>query len=304
MSAPTRTRRSKRAAHGEEEHENSERWLLTYADMITLLMVLFIVLFAISQVDQKKFNALKDGLAVGFGAPSPTFDGNTGTIDSGGAQNEPLDLASSVGTGPKDAETQQMAQQVHSAVQAADRARADQQRTAAEKEAAKLAGIERRIHQALVRKGLANSVRFTIDERGLVVTVVTSKVVFAGDLADLLPAGQQILDAISPVLRPLPNSIEVDGNTNQLPVPTVNYPSAWELSASRAASVVRYFIHHQGIAPHRLSAVGFGDQRPLYPPSDPRSVTMNRRVDIVVQSTLSPAARALLPAVAPAQPLK
>jgi chemotaxis protein MotB len=100
-----------------------------------------------------------------------------------------------------------------------------------------------------------------------------------------------------PSLRTLPNSIEVDGHTNQLQVPTVNYPSAWELSTARASTVVRYLVEH-GLAGGRMSASGFAGTRPLIPPSDPRSVTMNRRVDIVVLSNLPPEERALLPAAA------
>src|SRR5881628_2186089 len=78
MSGTSRARGRRRQADHEEEHENHERWLLTYADMITLLMVLFIVLFAISQVDQKKFNQLKDGLAAGFGVQTSVLDGSEG----------------------------------------------------------------------------------------------------------------------------------------------------------------------------------------------------------------------------------
>ncbi len=129
------------------------------------------------------------------------------------------------------------------------------------------------------------------------VTVVTSEVVFAGDRADLLGPGQKILNAITPSLLPLPNNIEVDGNTNQLPVPTVNYPSAWELSTARASAVVRYMISH-GMSENRMSAVGFAGTHPLVPPNDPRSVTMNRRVDIVVLSNQSADVRSLLPSAA------
>src|SRR5512142_1478406 len=87
----------KHRAHEEEEHENHERWLVTYADMLTLLMVLFIVLFALSQVDQKKFNALRNGLATGFGAPPVGFAGTATKIDGSTNESSPLDLASGIG---------------------------------------------------------------------------------------------------------------------------------------------------------------------------------------------------------------
>jgi chemotaxis protein MotB len=130
-----------------------------------------------------------------------------------------------------------------------------------------------------------------------VVTVLTNEVVFAGNRADLKPGGQKILDAIAPALTKLPNSIEVDGNTNQLNARTTFYPSGWELSAARASTTVRYLSAH-GIAKNRMSAVGFSDTKPLIDPSDPRSITMNRRVDIVVLTTLPADQAALLPAAA------
>ena len=183
------------------------------------------------------------------------------------------------------------------AVAAAERATATKQAADVAREIDNLKKVQEEITAALKAKNLDKSVLFSIDQRGLVVTVVTSSVVFAGDRADLLRPGQEILDAVAPAIRALPNSIEVDGHTNQLPVPTVNYPSAWELSTARASTVVRYLIGH-GMAADRMSAAGFAGTRPLIPPSDPRSVTMNRRVDIVVLSTLPPDERALLPAAA------
>jgi chemotaxis protein MotB len=145
--------------------------------------------------------------------------------------------------------------------------------------------IERAISRALARQGMAGAVRFAIDHRGLVVTIITNDLVFPGNSANLLSAGQRIIAAIAPPLRHIPNSIEVDGYTNQVNVSTYPYPSGWELSSARASAVVRFLIT-DGIGEDRLSAVGYSDQHPLYPPSDPRAVTLNRRVEVVVRSTL------------------
>jgi chemotaxis protein MotB len=293
-----RVRRRKAAAHG-EEHVNHERWLVTYADMLTLLMVLFIVMFAMSQVDANKFAQLKEGLAVGFGGPASSFIRDaTPAADSGAADNavSTLDPGLSnpglAGSGGKGSQSNQNEVEKR-AVAAADRAKAETQAAHAVAELHNLKEIEKKINEALKKNGVPGSVLYTIDQRGLVITVLSSSVVFAGDRADLLPGGRQILDAVWPVLQVLPNDIEVDGHTNQLPVPTINYPSAWELSTARASTVVRYLIRH-GMAANRLTAAGFAGTRPLYPPSDPRSVTRNRRVDIVVLSTLSAEERALM----------
>jgi chemotaxis protein MotB len=296
-----------RRKHGEahdEEHENHERWLITYADMLTLLMVLFIVMYAMSQVDKKKFAELADGLKSGFGAKSVAFQDNTAIMDGKGNDTSVVPLNPSVtpnlsagANGAATTATQTDDATAKAAVAAAERATATKQAADAAQEVKNLKQVQEQITTALKAKNLDKSVLFTIDQRGLVVTVVTSSVVFAGDRADLLRPGQEILDAVVPALKALPNNIEVDGHTNQLPVPTVNYPSAWELSTARASTVVRYLIDH-GLATDRMSAAGFAGTRPLLPPSDPRAPTMNRRVDIVVLSGLPADERALMPSAA------
>ena len=288
---------SSRRRHGgghEEEHENHERWLVSYADMMTLLMVLFIVLFAISQVDQQKFEALRDGLAAGFGATTLT-DGGPALLNEVGADAAQVTIDPQIPTSP--GQTGAAAKKaIREAVAAADRARAAARAKAAEAEVAKFEKLQKQITEALKDSRTAAGVRFRVDERGLVVTIVTSSVVFGGDSAVLRDQGRRIIDAIGPVLRATPNSLEVDGHTNQLPVPTRAYPSAWELSTARASAVARYLIDEVGVASSRLSAAGFAGERPLYPPTDPRAPSLNRRVEIVVLSTLPPAERALLPA--------
>src|SRR4029453_3311761 len=99
---------------------------------------------------------------------------------------------------------------------------------------------------------------------------------------------------IGPLVASLPNKIQVDGHTNQLPGGTQNYPSGWELSSARASSVVRYLIDNYPVPGAGRSAAGNPDPRPLYPPSDPRAVTQNRRVEVVVMSSLPADERALL----------
>ncbi len=183
---------------------------------------------------------------------------------------------------------------------AADRARASRDAQAAIKEAENLKKIQEQITKALAEKNLQDNVQFTIDERGLVVTVVTNEIVFEGNRAELRSGGVKILEAIDATLRGLPNKLQVDGHTNQLNVQTSFYPSGWELSTARASAVVRYLAGH-GISPQRLSAAGYSDTRPLIDPKDPRSVTLNRRVDIVVLSGLPAAQRELLPVAAGTQ---
>jgi chemotaxis protein MotB len=262
----------KRGGH-EEEHENSERWMVTYADMLTLLLVLFIVLYAISSVNTSKFQELKTGLASAFknGQPSVLI-GGTGVV---GHDSITLPQASSA----------------NPAAAAAAAAKA-----AATKEVQQFKKIEQSIQSALDGIGKGSAARYSIDQRGLVVTVVTDDLVFAGNSAALESQGQQLISAVAAPLRGITNNIQVDGHTNQQKVSTAPYPTGWELSSARASSVVEYLISHQGISASRLSAVGFSDQKPLIPPSDPLSIKLNRRVDIVVLSKLPAGISSALPA--------
>ena len=284
-----------------EEHVNHERWLVSYADMLTLLFVLFVVLYSMSDVNMKKFAQLASGLSAGFGAQSVAFQGQAGAMDGSGHSTEivQIDPGANPGDGKAGASNLTAKQQeaVKAAIAAESRIEASKNAQAATKEAEELKKIENKISDALAADKLLGSVKFTIDRRGLVVTVVTNEVVFAGNRAELQTGGRKILDAIAPTLVKLPNNIEVDGNTNQLKARTTYYPSGWELSAARASTTVRYLVGH-GMAKGRMSAVGFSDTKPLIDPADPRSITMNRRVDIVVLTTLTADQAALLPAAA------
>ena len=290
----------RRARHDDhEEHENHERWLVSYADMITVLMALFIVLFAISTVDQNKFEALKASLASSFGNPITVVNGGKAPTPGDTSSDFPLDLASSMVTpaGPRaEAELADAVAQAKArdALAEADRARAD-----VEREIRNLEKTRRAILAALRRHQLAGSVRFRYDERGLVVSVVTDEVLFAADRAVLSGTGIAVLDAVSPVLRDIDNDLLVEGHTNLVPVGPKYFPTEWELSSARATTVVRHLIDAGRVAPRRLSATGHADQRPLIPGTGPRANRLNRRVEIVVVSTLPPQDRALLPSIAP-----
>jgi chemotaxis protein MotB len=269
--------------------------------MLTLLFVLFVVLFSMSSVDQKKFAELAAGLSQGFGAQSAALSGSPATLEGSGnvtqvVSSDPGANPGDGGAGTTNMTTEQKAA-VERAIRAAARTKASRNAEAATKEAENLKEIERKITAALIKAKLQDQVRFTINERGLVITVVTNEVVFDGNRANLQPGGARILDAVAPVLARLPNKIEVDGHTNQLKATTTFYPSGWELSAARASAVVRYLTEH-GLAKDRMSAVGFSDTKPLIDPKDPKSVQMNRRVDVVVLTQLTAEQAALLPAAA------
>jgi chemotaxis protein MotB len=287
-------RRRPRGGH-EEEHENTERWLLSYSDMITVLMALFIVLFAISQVDQSKYDALRTSLAAGFGHPVVSvISGGQGAL-TGGTSARPVsvDLAGDAGLGheapgrsPTAAPTSDAKDGVDAAVLAAAKA-----------EVAHLDALQAEITAKLAAMGLADRVRFRMDVRGLIMGLVADDVFFANGSADLTDTARQVLDGAAPVLASIPEQISIEGHANILPV-SGRYATNWELSADRATQVLRRLVEADGVAPVRIMSIGFGDARPLVEGSTPAALNANRRVDLVVLSSAPEQVRALLPALA------
>jgi chemotaxis protein MotB len=295
MSAASRRRRAP-----EEEHENHERWLVSYADMITVLMALFIVLFAISQIDNQKFLELRNGLAHGFGSSSQIpVNGGSGLLTDDGEVPNPTRL--DVMAAPKPVNLTGNGQGGMAEGASSSRAGADQAATqaAAQREVARLVEVQKRLSSALEAQGLGDRVRFRITDRGLVAAVVADDVFFENASAAIQPTGRHVLEAMAPTLRDLPEEIAVEGHANHLKI-TGNalYPSNWELSAARAAAVVRHLAGPGDIKATRMSAIGFGDTRPLYPVTSAQAINGNRRVDLVVLSQQPAAVRALLPAYA------
>ncbi|QGN58015.1 flagellar motor protein MotB [Nostocoides sp. HKS02] len=283
----------------DEGHENSERWLLSYADMITLLMALFIVLFAISQVDQAKLIALSSGLDQYFGEPA-SKTASTGILDGSpqaavdghavspnpSATGDPI-VPSPGGAAAPSAPQAQAGATALSAAQAQAAARAQ-----AARQQQDLAAVRARIAAALAAKGLSGAVQFEERDHGLVVNVVTDRVLFDLGEASLRPEGRGVLDAVVPALRGLPNALTVEGHTDNVPI-AGRYASNWELSTERATTVLRYLLT-RGVPGSRVSAAGYADQRPLSTNATAAGRARNRRVAIVVHAldTTDPAAQA------------
>lgn len=271
-----------------EEHVNHERWLVTYADMLTLLMVLFIVLFAISMVDKKKFNELATGMASGFGQPVSITNGATSVLPMAAAAKPVTDAAPVVAVDAIPSLVTEVAKGTggNPEARAAEAAR-DRDKEALDK-------AEELVRRALTKAGLADKAVITRDDRGLTVSIIVDELVFPADSAVLGAEGLKLIDTVAPALEQVSRDIVIEGHTNQVKVAPKFYPSEWELSSARASSVARYLISDHGLNPKTLSVVGYADTRPLIPPSDPRSITVNRRVAIVVLSALTGEQKALL----------
>jgi chemotaxis protein MotB len=290
---------TRRRRHEEpEEPENHDRWLVTYADMLTLLMVLFIVMFAMSQVDDAKYAALRSGLAEGFGAESSFMKGTDSILEDQPPAAGPELVSSQIFQALPD----EQRQLVVDAVNAEETRRVQRKYAEAETEADRLEDVREKLVAALIRAGLEHDVRTTIDERGLVVSLVSRHVVFQADIAELSERGRDVVDTLAPVLRQVPNALRIDGHTNQEPVQPRLYATDWDLSAARAVTVLRRLNEQGGVPQDRLSLSAFGHERPLVDPRLPDAQQVNKRVDIVVLPGTDEESSALIDDVMEARP--
>ncbi|HHW15579.1 MAG TPA: flagellar motor protein MotB [Firmicutes bacterium] len=239
----------------EEEHEkeNSERWLLTYADLITLLMAFFMVLYAMSQVDLQKLKKLGGSLsaALNTAARSGEILGTgTGKVFGTGTG----------GFGP---------------------AKVEIQRLNLEKVDPEFRAMAVELEQYRISEKLGTLARLVFDERGMVIQLDNS-LLFPEGSATLTPEARRILDQLAVILKDSPNHVRVEGHTDDTPIHTDRYPSNWQLSTDRAANVIQYWVERCGMPPERLSAAGYGEYRPVAPNDTPAHRALNRRVEVVI----------------------
>jgi chemotaxis protein MotB len=280
-----------------EEHVNHEAWVIPYADMLTLLMCLFLVLFAIGRTDASKaklaalsFKSQLDGTGheiLNGGVGVAPLSGGNGVLDNSGAAVPTTDMA---GISPvKIAPSTSVADDVPTTTSPADRAlEAEGVALAAAQSAAQsLAEIQQFLQAAADANGIGDQLGFSLEARGLVLTIVTDQVLFTAGQASLQPDGVAILDLVAAALAAIPNDISIEGHTDSRPISTARFPSNWELSTARATSVLRYLIDVHHLDPLRLSAGGYADTRPIGDNSTEAGAARNRRVEIVVLSNVS-----------------
>lgn len=258
-------RRSRSRVSGDEGHGSGmERWLLTYSDMITLLLALFVILFALSSINSQKFMAFELGITKSFGGhdvPLPSSEGLLPSHDSllfrpsAQAATPP---APSAATPPTPS------------------------RSTPSRSSPSLAEIASELDAALASAGLGADASISVTEHGVVVQMLADKAYFANDSAALGTVGDAIVDVIAGVLRSVPNAVEVQGYTDDVPITGGPFTSNWELSAVRAVNVVQRLEEVGGITKSRLSAIGYGTTHPVAPNTTAAGQAENRRIDVVV----------------------
>src|SRR4051812_15862423 len=246
-------RRRRSAPH--EEHAD-ERWLLTYADLITLLMALFMVLFSMSVVNKSKMEQLKASLHNAF---SPHVLPGGESIKETGA----------------DAMVKTPLPEMRVPTPASSAA-------AAKAEERQLHQLKREVDAQAKKAGVQGKVKTRVTERGLVIDILTDKLLFTSGQARIQPAGMGLLDHLAPVLaKQASRRIDVEGHTDSRPIHGAAYPSNWELSTARASAVVRALIA-MNLSPERLTATGRAYLDPSGSNATEQGRARNRRVQIVL----------------------
>lgn len=235
----------------DDEHENHERWLVSYADFITLLFAFFVVMYAISSVNEGKYRVLSQSLGNAFGQKVPAA-----------APAPPPAVVQPILPLPRKSRNAELLR--HEREQMTD--------------------IARDILKALAPLVQQGKVRVMQTSRGVTVDINAS-VLFAPGEAKLAESSIQALKAVAAVLRRDRHAVRIEGHTDNVPISTAFFPSNWELSAVRASSVVRLFAD-SGIAENRLMAVGYGDTRPVDDNRTADGRLRNRRVQIMILASL------------------
>jgi chemotaxis protein MotB len=279
-----------RRRHGGAEEGSNERWLLTYADMITLLMALFMVLFSISSVNISKYQTLQKSLKAAFSGnilPGGKAVAQQGATDNSAHTPSSVELQAiePVATEGSSSLQNSTAHGTSGATASASStsAAAVAAQAAAQNQAAEFARIKRELDAYAASHGFAKSVQTTIEARGLVIRVLTDDLLFASGQATLEARAGGLLAEIAQLLNvDTTHPISVEGNTDNVPIHSSQFPSNWELSTARASTVVRFLIVH-GVSASRLTASGNAEQRPVDSNATAAGRARNRRVEIVMR---------------------
>lgn len=234
------------------EHDNHDRWLISYADFVTLLFAFFVVMYSISSINESKYKIFSDSLKIAFSNQS---DWAADTV----VPNEPTVLLRAL----VDRRTARLG---------------EQQRKIQERMNELASGLSK-VMSPLIKQGMVN---VNPVRRGVVLDISASSLFKTGE-AILQPESLPVLLEVAKVLSKEELPIEVEGHTDDIPISTLQFPSNWELSSARASSVVRRLIEN-GVAETHLSVVGLASTHPLVPNDTPENRARNRRVTITILS--------------------
>ncbi|MBO8170586.1 MAG: flagellar motor protein MotB [Bacillaceae bacterium] len=255
---------NKRSRPNQRPKRGAPMWMTTYSDMMTLILVFFILLYAFSEVDISKFKAISYSFE-----NRPIFEYRSSVI--------PMEYNMSVpgrqqGKGVMEQDRNEDIERL------GQEALRNQQR---------LNEVLRVVNQFLESNHMQHAVSATRDERGIVL-VLQDRVLFNSGEAEILDGALPFLNKVADLIEALPNQVEIQGHTDNVPISSFRYPSNWELSTARASRVVRYFVEEKGLDPSRFVAVGYGEYKPVASNDTEAGRQKNRRVEIVINNLEEP----------------
>lgn len=274
--------------HQHEEHTNHEAWAIPYGDLVTLLLAFFVVMYAMSSVNEGKYRILSDSLVAAFRGSPRTLqpiqvgeksvgsgaDINMTIVQQAMLEGQPRSMLEPAPMKVSDVVSQSSRQAANNAYAAEA-----QHHSSAVRE---LEAVAAEVEQAMSE--LIRDQMIVVRRHGVWVEVeIRTDILFPSAVATLSPEAQNILKQLAKTLQPFPNPIRVEGHTDNRPIKSAAFPSNWELSAARAASVVHLFTQN-GMDPRRLAVVGLGEYRPAQSNDTEQGRNINRRVLLVILS--------------------
>lgn len=244
-----------RKRHYSQHHEEhmDETWLVPYSDILTLLLALFIVLYASSQVDQKKFDQLAQAFSSAFNSGSPwILEGNKNPVDG-----QPAPMPKMESPGKDQAYMQENTQ---------------------------LLEVKQSLDKYIKENNLTGDLQTVLTEDGLMIRIKDTAL-FPSGSADLLPESRRFGSVISKMLVPLQQKIVISGHTDNVPINTREFPSNWDLSSKRALNFMKFLLAQENLQPQRFSAIGYGEYRPIAGNDTNDGRAKNRRVEVLIQRT-------------------
>ncbi|MFD1776574.1 flagellar motor protein MotB [Paenibacillus rhizophilus] len=281
-----------------ESRESRDRWMITYADLITLLLIFFVVLYAMSSLDQEKYGNVIASLQRSFQTGSGILDGSSGLLDGGNGQQNGSGkdsengqssstgsptgqpAASAAPSGGVSAGTDGGSGQAGATPGAA--ASPSPRELAFRQQEAKLADLMNVITKYVKDNRLGDQIFVADKPQGIAITL-SDRFLFAVGRADLKPAALPALRQLSGLFRGIGATVSIEGHTDKTPVlPSSRYADNWELSGARALSVLRFFLDRESLSPGQFQYAGYADTRPAADNATESGRQKNRRVEIIV----------------------
>ena len=257
--------KKKRSEHHEEHADES--WLLPYSDLLTLLLALFIVMYAMSAIDSQKFEQMRDAFSIAFSS-------------NGGAGDSILDQNSLMPKGGSQPDT--LSEAFESKEKTADKETQDPYTMQAQQEQQKLEELQENVQQYIKQNGLSDQLSTKLNHSELKITIKDSAL-FGSGVASLKPEAEKLALTIGDMIKNYQGyQIVISGHTDNMPIKNSKFESNWDLSSARALTFMKVVLEQSGLDPKNFQAVGMGEYHPVATNDTPEGRAQNRRVEVSI----------------------